>query len=125
MVMIVGIVLLCGLIVLILCIATIATGQRIQREDEQEITATVTDRRYESSYVTMITINTCPVPQSYPERYLVTTSYEDVSGPVRTTFNDRKLYETVKKGDTVQMILYKAYDKEGNLVGEPELRFPK
>lgn len=119
--MVIGIVLvLVGLLVVILCIFAIAKDKRIEREDEKEVTAIVTHKKYESSYVTMIPMNACNVPQSHAARYLVTMSYEDVS----VTFNDKALYENVKEGDTMQMILYKAYDKDDNLVGRPELHFP-
>mgnify|MGYP000516744321 FL=1 len=60
------------------------------------------------------------IPQTHPARYLVTISYEDVS----ETFNDRNLYENVKEGDTIQMVLYKGYDKDDNLIKQT-LQFPE
>lgn len=40
------------------------------------------------------------------------------------TFNDRNLYENVKEGDTIQMVLYKGYDKDDNLIKQT-LQFPE
>lgn len=102
-------------VVIIMCIAL--TGcQTIAREEKIDVNATVTDMQYRSSYVTMMPIyngkTTTLIPQTHPARYLVTISYEDVS----ETFNNRNLYENVKKGDTIQMVLYKGYDKDDNLI---------
>ena len=110
-----------GVMFAVLFIFVRSNDKTIEREDEEQVTAIVTHKKYESSYVTMIAMNSCSVPQSHAARYLVTMSYEDVS----ITFNDKALYENVKEGDTMQMILYKAYDKDDNLVGRPELRFPE
>lgn len=111
------------LVVIIMCVAL--TGcQIIEKEEKIDVNATVTDMQYRSSYVTMMPIytgkTTTLIPQTHPARYLVTISYEDVS----ETFNNRNLYENVKEGDTIQMVLYKGYDKDGNLIKQT-LQFPE
>ena len=111
------------LAVIIMCVAL--TGcQTIEKEEKIDVNATVTDIQYRSSYVTMMPIyngkTTTLIPQTHPARYLVTISYEDVS----ETFNDRNLYENVKEGDTIQMVLYKGYDKDDNLIKQT-LQFPE
>lgn len=111
-----------GVIFVILCIFARANGKRIVREDEKEVTASVIRKKYESPYVTMISMNSCTVPQSHAARYLVTMSCE--AEDVSVTYNDETLYKTVNEGDSIQMMLYKAYDKDDNLIGKPELRFP-
>ena len=111
------------LVVIIMCVSL--TGcQAIEKEEKIDVNATVTDIQYWSSYVTMMPIfngkTTTLIPQTHPARYLVTISYEDVS----ETFNDRNLYENVKEGDTIQMVLYKGYDKDDNLIKQT-LQFPE
>ena len=96
--------------------------KRIEKEEKINVTATVSNMEYSSSYVTICPMFTgktliC-IPQMHPSCYLVTISYENVS----ETFDDINLYERVKKGYTIQMILYKGYDKESNLIRQT-LRF--
>lgn len=110
-------------VIIMMCVAL--TGcQTIEKEEKIDVNATVTDMQYRSSYVTMMPIyngqTTIILPQTYPARYLVTISYEDVS----KTFNDINLYENVKEGDTIQMVLYNGYDKDGNLIKQT-LQFPE
>lgn len=111
------------LVVIIMCVAL--TGcQTVEKEEKIDVNATVTDMQYRSSYVTMVPIKSGKirtfVPQTHPARYLVTISYEDVS----KTFNNRDLYENVKEGDTIQMVLYRGYDKDDNLIKQT-LQFPE
>lgn len=111
------------LLVVIICVAL--TGcQTIEKEEKIDVNATVTDMQYRSSYVTMMTIyndkTTTLIPKTHPARYLVTISYENVS----ETFNDKNLYENVKEGDTIQMVLYNGYDKDDNLIKQT-LQFPE
>lgn len=111
------------LIVMIMCVSL--TGcQTIEKEEKIDVNATVTDMQYRSSYVVLIPLyngkTTTYIPQTYPARYLVTISYEDVS----ETFDDINLYENVKEGDTIQMVLYKGYDKDDNLIKQT-LQFPE
>lgn len=110
-------------ITIVMCI--FITGcQSIDKEEEIEVTATVTEMRYKSSYTTFIPIfngkSTTLMPQFHPERYLVTVAYDDLS----KTFNNESLYNKVKEGDEVQLILYNGYDKDGNLVIQ-DLRLPE
>jgi hypothetical protein len=111
------------LVAIIMC--TILTGcQLIEKEEKINVNAEVTDMQYERSYVTKRPMKMGEtytyVSQRHPARYLVTISYEDVS----ETFNDENLYESVKEGDTIQMILYKGYDKNDNLIKQT-LQFPE
>ena len=111
------------LIVIIMCVV-LTSCQTIEKEEKIDVNATVTDMQYHGSYVTMISIfngkTTTLIPQTHPARYLVTISYEDVS----ETFDDKNLYENVKEGDTIQMVLYKGYDKDNNLIKQT-LQFPE
>lgn len=111
------------LVTIIMCIALISCPT-IKREEKIEVNATVSDMQYQSSYEEMVPIyngkTTTLMPQTYPECYLVTISYEDVS----ETFDSKDLYESVKNGDTLKMILYKGYDKKDNLIKQT-LLFPK
>ena len=111
------------LVVIIMCV--VLTGcQAIEKEEKIDVNATVTDMQYRVPYVTMIPIYTGKTllyfPQSHPARYLVTISYEDVS----ETFDNINLYNNVKKGDTIQMVLCKSYDKDDNLIKQT-LQFPE
>ena len=54
-----------------------------------------------------------------PAEYLITISYEDTS----ITYDNEKLFETAKEGDTITMILVKKYDKNNKLVSK-SLRYP-
>ena len=97
---------------------------KIEKEEKIEVSATVVDMQYEDSYMILTPIIygkiTTFVPRTYPERYLVTISYDDVS----ETFDDKELYENVKIGDIIQMILYKGYNKKGTLIKQT-LQFPE
>ncbi len=111
------------LVVIIMCV--VLTGcQTVEKEEKIDVIATVTDMQYRSSYQTTIPIyngkTTTFISQTHPARYLVTISYEDVS----ETFNNRNLYENVKEGDTIQMVLYRGYDKDNNLIKQA-LQFPE
>ena len=103
------------LIVIITCVAL--TGcQTVESEERINVNATVTDMQYKGLYITMIPMSNGKsinyLPQTHPARYLVTITYKDVS----ETFDDKNLYESVKEGDTIQMILYRGYDKDDNLI---------
>lgn len=111
------------LVIIIMC-AALTGCQKIEKEEKFDVNAMVTDIQYHSSYITTIPIyngkTTTLIPQTHPAQYLVTISYEDVS----ETFNDKNLYENVKEGDTIQMVLYKYYDKHNNLIKQT-LQFPE
>lgn len=111
------------LVVIIMCV-TLTGCQTIKKEEKIDVNATVTDMQYRSPYIILRPIiyngNPAVIPQTILARYLVTISYEDVS----ETFDDKKLYENVKEGDTIQMVLYKVYDKDDNLI-EQTLQFPE
>ena len=100
---------------IILCVV-LSSCETIEKEEKLEVSATVIDKQYKNAYTTMMPVfngkTTTLIPQRHPALYLVTISYDDVS----ETFEDRKLYENVKKGDDIKMILYKGYDKKNNLI---------
>ncbi len=54
-----------------------------------------------------------------PAEYLVTISYEGIS----VTFNDQKLFESLKEGDTITMVLVKKYNKNNKIVSK-SLQYP-
>ena len=86
--------------------------------EKVEVLATVTEMQYEDSWIFFNPA--LKMPQVFPEKYLVTISYEDIL----ETFEDKTLYEPVEEGNTIQMILCKDYDKDGNLIKQT-LQFPK
>ncbi len=105
------------LIAIIMCV--VLTGcQSVTVREKIEVSATVTNMQYEASYTTLMpmynaaTRTTMLMPISHPAQYLVTITYESVS----KTFDDQTLYESVKEGDTIQMILCKDFDEDNNLI---------
>ena len=54
-----------------------------------------------------------------PAEYLITISYEDIS----VTFDDKKLFESLKEGDTITMVLVKKYNKNNKIVSK-SLQYP-
>lgn len=109
------------LIVIIMCV--VLTGcQTVEKEERIDVIATVLDMEYQDKMNVPVcngeTIYYIEVDQI--PRYLVTISYKGVS----KTFDDRNLYENVKEVDTIQMVLYKGYDKDDNLIRQT-LLFPE
>lgn len=105
------------LAIIIMCVVLTGCQSVIVRE-KIEVSATVTEMQYE---VSLVWYNPAlKMPQVLPAEYLVTISYEDIS----ETFDDQTLYESVKEGDTIQMILCKDYDEDGNLIKQT-LQFPE
>lgn len=105
------------LLATIICI--VLTGcQAVVVREKIEVSATITKMQYEASYTTRrsmynpATKTMMPRTQTHSAQYLVTISYEDIS----ETFNDQTLYEAVKEGDIIQMILCKSYDEDGKLI---------
>ena len=99
----------------------VLTGcQSVTVIEKSDVSATVTKMQYEASYTAFIpmynaaTKTTMYLPSEQPEQYLVTINYESVS----EIFDNQTLYESVKEGDTIQMILCKYYDKDNNLIKE-------
>lgn len=82
--------------------------------------------QYKASYTTLMpmynaaTKTTMLIPQAHSAQYLVTITYEGIS----ETFDDKTLYESVKEGDIIQMILCKGYDEDDNLIKQT-LQFPE
>lgn len=97
-------------LVSIIMSVVLASCQSIEKEERMEVTATITEMQYEDS---MVFFNPAlKMSQILTEKYWVTITFEDIS----ETLDDQTLYESVKEGDTIQMILYKAYDENGNLI---------
>lgn len=115
------------LLLVIIITSFIFTGcQLVAEREEIKVSAVITDLQYEDSYIDYwyvynASIKTvAPISMPVPAKYLVTITYEDVS----ETFADKILYESVKEGDTIQMVLCKCYDAEGNLI-EQTLQLPE
>lgn len=109
------------IVVLFTCLFMLAGCQNVVEEQSEEVTATVTDIHKHSSYITYYysPATKTMLPQSHPARYHVTITYEDLS----QEFNNRNLYDSVSVGDTIQVILYKGWNSDGELVVR-ELRIP-
>ena len=101
---------------------------RVVSNDKIEISGIVTNIQYEDSHITYVprynpaTKTTMLSPIYHSAQYLVTitSSEENIS----QTFNNQTLYENVKVGDSLQMILRKDYDKNGELINKT-LEFPQ
>lgn len=113
------------LLAIIMCV--VLTGcQSVFVREKTEVSATVTEMQYEDSYTTLMpmynaaTKTTMLIPQSHSAQYLVTITYEGIS----ETFDDKTLYESVKEGDIIQMILCEDYDEDDNLIKQT-LQFPE
>ena len=89
-----------------------------------EVTATVTEKEYRSSYLQPYTTyynnQTHIQYRTIPAKHYVTVVYEDVV----ETFNNSKLYDMVEEGDTIECYLYLGYDDEG-ILKKKELRLEK
>lgn len=104
--------------------------QSVYTKESSEVIGTVTDMEYNDSYTTFISVYNAGtktpmlIPQKHPAQYLVTITYEGIS----ETFDDQTLYESVKEGDAIQIVLYKYYDKNDDLIKQnlqlPEWPFP-
>lgn len=105
------------LLAIIMCVALTGCQSVIVRE-KIEVSATVTEMQYEDSWIFFNPA--LKMPQIFPEEYLVTISYEDIS----ETFDDKTLYESVEEGNTILMVLCKDYDEDGNLIKQT-LQFPE
>lgn len=101
--------------VVILTCTMLVGCQKTFREDK-EVTATVTEMQYEKARLTLTMMRVGQsnklMPKTIPARYYVTISYGDVSEKI----NNEELYESVKVGDTIQMILADYYDEDNNLL---------
>lgn len=112
-------------IAIIMCVVFVSC-QLATVEEKVEVSATITEMEYKASYVYFLptynsaTKTTTIISQPHPAQYLVTITYENIT----QTFDDKDLYESVQKGDTIQIILCNYYDKDNNLL-EQELKLPE
>ena len=97
------------LITIIMCMLIVGCKSVVVRENIT-VSATISKMQYEDSYTWYNPA--LKMVQYFPEEYLVTISYGDIS----KTFDDQTLYQKVKEGDTIEIILCKEYDKNGNLL---------
>ena len=118
---------LCATLFLALVISLVATlvgCNRIVSEEVVEVTAVVLEKEHRASYTTYTPMRvgkvTTMMPQVHPEKHYVTVQFEDMT----ETFEDEDLYERVKKGDKIEIYLYRGYDENGVLVRK-ELRMEK
>lgn len=107
--------------ILLTCLFLLAGCEKIAREQTEEVTATVTDRHYHSMYTTYYysPATKTMMPQFHPARYHVTLTYGELS----YEFNNHDLYDSVEVGDTIQVILYKGWNTDGELI-KKELHLP-
>lgn len=106
-----------SVLAIIMCVV-LTSCQSVIVTEKIEVSATVTEMQYEDSRIFFNPAT--KMPQVFHEKYLVTISYEDIS----ETFDDKTLYESVKEGSTIQMILCKDYDEDGSLIRK-KLQFPE
>ena len=110
--------------VMVLCISCLLlTGCGLTYE-VVEVTATVTEKEYKSSYLqpytTYINNQVHIQYRTVPAKYYVTVVYEDVV----ETFNNSSLYNKVEEGDSIEIYLYLGYDDEG-VLKEKKLKLDK
>ena len=116
---------LTSLLLIIICLC-LTVCQSIKSQKKFEVSATVSEKLYKSSYTTFITIynsqtkSTTLIPIIHPEQYFVTITYKDIS----ETFDSKSLYLSVKEEDKINMILINYYDGEDNLVKQT-LKLPE
>lgn len=108
------------IIVVLIVVAIISVSILISRNlsvERIEVDATVTKLQHEESHMRFSPAT--KMLRATPEKYLVTISY----GRILETFNDEDLYNRVKKGDSIKMILMNYY-LWGKLI-DWDLRLPE
>ena len=98
------------LIIVVMCGVLSSCREPITSEEKIKVSATVTELEYEESYCRYNPA--LRILEYVPEEYLVTIKYKDIS----KTFDNKRLYESVKEGDSIRVILYKKYDEDGKLI---------
>lgn len=103
-------------LVLIALVLVLGGCSRIEKEEEIKVTAKVVEKYYRAAYTTYIPIRVGKVttmsPQRHSARYEITVEYEDIT----ETFNDEEWYNLVEEGEEIEVILYRGYDKDGELL---------
>lgn len=105
-------------LVAIIMVVTLTGCQSIESEKYEIVTGCVSAMQYVEADTSMTMVFNAgtkmpmPIYEEHPAQYLVTITYECIS----ETFDSKELYERVKEGESIQMLLYKACDKEGNLI---------
>ena len=96
-------------------------------DEQQYVSGVVTKLEYKkASYIVFSSYNVVTKSfvsrsQYVPPKYLVTIEYNEVS----ETFDNKKLYKGVKKGEVVQVILIKKYDKKTGQLRKQTLKLVK
>ena len=108
---------------ILVCVISFLKSNVVDKEETISVTATITDKEYKKTYTTMMHITTGKtttlIPQIYPEKFLVTVEYQNLT----ETFDDEDLYNSVDCGDSIEIILYKTFNKKGKLLDE-SLKLP-
>jgi len=92
------------------------------RYETKTVNAVVIDKEYEAETTKKTTkrVNgrTKTSTKKVPAEYDVTVRYTDGSTSVETEFDDKKLYDRVKEGDTVKVTYKQGFDDDNKLVSE-------
>ena len=90
----------------------------VARYSYESVEATVSDKQYTASYLTMMPVytgkSTIMVPETQPAEYNITFSY----GKVTQTFDDNAHNDKYKLKEKVQMYLRTGYDSNDKIVTE-------
>ena len=110
-------------LILVCVISFLKSNVVVDKEETLSVTATITDKEHKKTYTTMMHITTGKtttlIPQTHPEKFLVTVEYQNLT----ETFDDEDLYNSVDCGDSIEIILYKTFNKKGKLLDE-SLKLP-
>lgn len=97
-------------------INTISINLRTESQEYLEVTAVVSSLEYQEAYTTHSAAyngkNAIPIRRNHPAKFLVTITYQTLS----ITYDNESLYNSVKQGDSINMVLCNSYDKDHNLI---------
>ena len=110
-------------LIIVCVISFLKSNVVVDKEETISVTATITDKEYKKTSTTMMHITTGKtttlIPQIHPEKFFVTVEYKDLT----ETFDDEELYNSVECGDSIDITLYKTFNKKGELLDE-SLKLP-
>ena len=94
---------------------------RTVRITESKVTATVFDKEYHSPSLYGFLVGRVFVPRWTSERYLLGVEYNSSQYHVEV---DEDTYEKARKGDNIDLIWFRHYDKKGKVIQE-EMELPE
>ncbi|MBQ6860100.1 MAG: hypothetical protein IJO08_00460 [Clostridia bacterium] len=101
---------------LIFLVFALCRCSRVEKEEETKVTAKVVEKEYRAAYSSYIPMRvgkvTTVTMQRHPEKYYITVQYEDIT----ETFDDEEWYNLVEEGEAIDVILYRGYSREGELL---------